>query len=258
MESSRAIRCCASKARANEVLAAAAGLPECPLHLVALLPARAGDGRDQPRRDPQGPGAGAARPRPGEAAALSARLPNQSIDNSDADLARDLRRIVREQLIAGRSDQEIIGYLTARYGDFVLLKPPVNTATWGLWFGPALVLLIGAGGIVLYVARHRRAQDAPAAPLSAEERTLLDALVARRRGAPIDPDPPAALQLTSSLPPPSARRRRPSPPPRAMAALPHRQQHQACDRQREIGRPGWRSSRPDRRGLRAAARPRLR
>src|SRR4029450_11635883 len=95
---------------------------------------------------------------------------NQSIDDSDADLARDLRRIVREQLVAGRSDQEIIGYLTARYGDFVLLKPPLEPVTWGLWFGPALVLLIGAARIVGYVARHRRAKDAPATPLSAEER----------------------------------------------------------------------------------------
>jgi cytochrome c-type biogenesis protein CcmH len=102
---------------------------------------------------------------------------NQSIDDSDADLARDLRRIVREQLVVGRSDQEIIGYLTARYGDFVLLKPPLEPATWGLWFGPALVLLIGAAGIVGYVARRRHAKDAPSAPLSPEERTRLDALL---------------------------------------------------------------------------------
>ena len=76
---------------------------------------------------------------------------NQSIDDSDADLARDLRRIVREQLVAGKSDGEIIAYVTARYGDFVLLKPPVEPATWGLWFGPALVLVIAAAGLVVYV-----------------------------------------------------------------------------------------------------------
>src|SRR5918994_5117565 len=80
---------------------------------------------------------------------------NQSIDDSDADLARDLRRIVREQLVAGRSDAEIIDYLTARYGDFVLLKPPVKPATWGLWFGPALVLVGAGAGIVLYLRRRR-------------------------------------------------------------------------------------------------------
>ena len=104
---------------------------------------------------------------------------NQSIDDSDADLARDLRRIVREQLRAGKSDAEIIAYLTARYGDFVLLKPPVKPATWGLWFGPALVLVIAAGGIAIYVRRRRRGEDAPP-PLSPEERARLERLL---RGA---------------------------------------------------------------------------
>ena len=147
-----------------------------PLHLVALslsAPALAATNPDEILKDP------ALEQR---ARALAKQLrclvcQNQSIDDSDADLARDLRRIVREQLVAGRSDQEIVGYLTARYGDFVLLKPPLEPATWGLWFGPALVLVIGAAGIVVYIARHRRGQDAPAAPLSAEERTRLDALL---------------------------------------------------------------------------------
>ena len=106
---------------------------------------------------------------------------NQSIDDSDADLARDLRRIVREQLVAGRSDGEIIDYLTARYGDFVLLKPPVKPATWGLWFGPALVLTVAAAGVVTYVARRRRSQSAPPVPLSAAERTRLEALLRGER-----------------------------------------------------------------------------
>jgi cytochrome c-type biogenesis protein CcmH len=109
---------------------------------------------------------------------------NQSIDDSDADLARDLRRIVREQLVAGRSDTQIIEYLTARYGDFVLLKPPVKPATWGLWFGPALVLAIAAAGIVVYVRRRSTAPDAPSAGLSREERRRLDALVREESGAP--------------------------------------------------------------------------
>ncbi|HLT00548.1 MAG TPA: cytochrome c-type biogenesis protein [Geminicoccaceae bacterium] len=101
---------------------------------------------------------------------------NQSIDDSDAELARDLRRIVREQLVAGRSDQEIIDYLTARYGDFVLLKPPVKPATWGLWFGPALVLALAGAGVAVYVRRRRRAEEVPP-PLSAEERKRLDGLL---------------------------------------------------------------------------------
>jgi cytochrome c-type biogenesis protein CcmH len=102
---------------------------------------------------------------------------NQSIDDSDADLARDLRRIVREQLVAGRSDAEIIGYVTARYGDFVLLKPPVSPATWGLWFGPALVLVIAAAGLVVYV-RGRSAQPDQRPPdLDPDERRRLEALL---------------------------------------------------------------------------------
>ena len=109
---------------------------------------------------------------------------NQSIDDSDADLARDLRRIVREQLVAGRSDAEVIDYLTARYGDFVLLKPPVKPATWGLWFGPALVLVIAAAGIVVYVRRRSAVPDAPTASLSREERRRLDALLREESATP--------------------------------------------------------------------------
>jgi cytochrome c-type biogenesis protein CcmH len=109
---------------------------------------------------------------------------NQSIDDSDADLARDLRRIVREQLLAGRSDEEIIDYLTARYGDFVLLKPPVKPATWGLWFGPALVLVIAAAGIGVYVRRRAAPPDAPTPELSADERRRLEALLREESPAP--------------------------------------------------------------------------
>ena len=101
---------------------------------------------------------------------------NQSIDDFDADLARDLRRIVRERLVAGDSDAQIIGFLTARYGDFVLLEPPVKPATWGLWFGPALVLLCAGAGMALYL-RRRRASEAPPAPLSAAEQRRLETLI---------------------------------------------------------------------------------
>jgi cytochrome c-type biogenesis protein CcmH len=109
---------------------------------------------------------------------------NQSIDDSDADLARDLRRVVREQLVAGRSDAEILDYLTARYGDFVLLSPPVRPATWGLWFGPVLVLAAAAGGAAVYLARRRRTQSTPAAPLSPEERRRLEALLREESATP--------------------------------------------------------------------------
>jgi cytochrome c-type biogenesis protein CcmH len=109
---------------------------------------------------------------------------NQSIDDSDADLARDLRRIVREQLVAGRSEAEIIDYLTARYGDFVLLEPPVEPATWGLWFGPPLVLLLAAAGILVYVRRRQGRPAADSPSLSAEERRRLEALLREESAAP--------------------------------------------------------------------------
>jgi cytochrome c-type biogenesis protein CcmH len=101
---------------------------------------------------------------------------NQSIDDSDADLARDLRLLVRERLVAGDSDVAIIDFLTARYGDFVLLKPPVRPATWGLWFGPLAVLLVAGAGSVLYL-RRRRSATPPEAPLSADEQARLEALL---------------------------------------------------------------------------------
>ena len=99
---------------------------------------------------------------------------NQSIDDSNADLAHDLRVLVRERLTAGDSDAQVLAYLQARYGDYVLLKPPVDPATWVLWFGPAAVLLIGGGILVL----RRRATPAVPVPLTAEEQARLDLLMA--------------------------------------------------------------------------------
>jgi len=102
---------------------------------------------------------------------------NQSIDDSDAELARDLRAIVREQLQSGATDQEILDFLTARYGDFVLLNPPVKPATWGLWFGPLALLLLAGAGIVVYL-RRRSPRDAASPPLTEQERARLEALMA--------------------------------------------------------------------------------
>ncbi|MDH3702688.1 MAG: cytochrome c-type biogenesis protein CcmH [Alphaproteobacteria bacterium] len=101
---------------------------------------------------------------------------NQSIDESDADLARDMRRLVRERLAAGDSDQEIRDYLIKRYGDFVMLRPPVKRSTWLLWFGPILVLL-GAAAVMIVYFRSRRRTSATAA-LADDERSRLDALLA--------------------------------------------------------------------------------
>lgn len=97
---------------------------------------------------------------------------NQSIDDSDAPLARDLRLLVRERLKAGDSDKQVIDFLTARYGDFVLLNPPLNAKTMLLWVLPAAVLVVG--GIVLILALRRRRNNipelaVPVSPLTAEE-----------------------------------------------------------------------------------------
>jgi cytochrome c-type biogenesis protein CcmH len=108
---------------------------------------------------------------------------NQSIDDSDAELARDLRQLVRERLVAGDSDEQIIAFLTARYGDFVLLSPPVKPATWGLWFGPLALLLVAGGGIMVYL-RRRGPREAAAPPLSAEERARLEALMSEAADRP--------------------------------------------------------------------------
>ena len=81
---------------------------------------------------------------------------NQSIDDSDATLARDLRVLVRQRLISGDTDQEVIDYLSSRYGDFVLLKPPVKSTTLFLWLGPISFLIIGLFWLILYFQRQRK------------------------------------------------------------------------------------------------------
>ncbi len=111
---------------------------------------------------------------------------NQSIDDSDADLARDLRILVRERLKAGDTDQEVLAFLVARYGDFVLLKPPVKPKTWILWFGPLAVFAVAGIGIWA-AARRKTAAPAPAEPLSTTERERLDALLSEDDSAPSGP-----------------------------------------------------------------------
>jgi len=96
---------------------------------------------------------------------------NQSIDESNADLAHDLRVLVRERLVAGDSDAQAVKYIVDRYGQFVLLKPPVEPATYVLWLSPALLVIFGAAGIIVYL-RRRRAQLEPAALSAAEEAEL--------------------------------------------------------------------------------------
>ena len=95
---------------------------------------------------------------------------NQSIDDSGADLAHDLRVIVRERLTAGDSDDQVKAYLVARYGDYVLLDPPFKATTLLLWLGPAALLLLGAGGV--YLVLRRRPAEAPPPLDDAERRRL--------------------------------------------------------------------------------------
>jgi len=101
---------------------------------------------------------------------------NQTIADSNAELAVDLRRQVREQIAAGRSDDEIIKYMTDRYGDFVLYRPPLKATTMLLWGGPVLLLLIGAFVLLRIMRERRAAPEAP--PLSAEERARAEVLLA--------------------------------------------------------------------------------
>jgi cytochrome c-type biogenesis protein CcmH len=117
----------------------------------------------------------------GRARALSKELrclvcQNESIDDSNADLAHDLRVLLRERIAGGDSDEQAMQFLVSRYGEFVLLQPPVAPATYALWFGPPTVLALGAAGALLYV-RRRRATTAEPAPLSEAERQRLTRLL---------------------------------------------------------------------------------
>jgi cytochrome c-type biogenesis protein CcmH len=115
------------------------------------------------------------------ARAISAELrclvcQNESIDESHADLAHDIRMLVRERLTAGDSDAATVQAVVNRYGDFVLLKPPVEPATYVLWFGPVALLLVGLAGTIVWL-RRRTAVGEPIPPLTDAERQRLDGLL---------------------------------------------------------------------------------
>lgn len=114
------------------------------------------------------------------ARAISAQLrcmvcQNQSIDDSNAELAKDLRVLVRERLKSGDTDEAVISYVVSRYGEFVLLNPRFEAKTLVLWGMPAILLVIGI--ITLVLAARRRGARAPGAPLSDEEQERLDRLL---------------------------------------------------------------------------------
>jgi cytochrome c-type biogenesis protein CcmH len=98
---------------------------------------------------------------------------NESIEESNADLARDLRRIIRQRVVAGESDKQVIEWMVARYGNFVRLRPPFNATTLALWGAPGVALLAGLGAAL--IAYRRR--PAPPAPLTDAERQRLTDLL---------------------------------------------------------------------------------
>ena len=106
---------------------------------------------------------------------------NQSIDESDAALARDLRKLVRQHILAGESDETVRAFLVERYGEFVLLRPAVNTHTWLLWSMPFLALF---GGTLFAIrsSRRRAVGSQDIVPLTLEERSRIDALLDHDRG----------------------------------------------------------------------------
>jgi cytochrome c-type biogenesis protein CcmH len=108
---------------------------------------------------------------------------NESLAGSRADLALDLRRQIREQINAGRSDDEILAYMTERYGDFIRYRPPLKGTTLALWVGPFLLLAAAAGGLAWYVRRRRTRVATPG--LSPDE----EARVARLLGEARDDRP---------------------------------------------------------------------
>ena len=108
---------------------------------------------------------------------------NQSIDDSNAPLAHDLRVLVRERLAAGDNDQQAVDFIVSRYGNFVLLNPPLQFDTVGLWIGPALFVLVGALGFAGYLRRRSYDEAAQPTSLTTAEQQHLEELLSDRRSA---------------------------------------------------------------------------
>lgn len=132
---------------------------------------------------------------------------NQSIDDSDAEIARDLRLLVRERLVAGGSDDEVVGYIVARYGDFVLLRPPLQPNTLALWLAPPIMAVVIATLAILYFQTYQRRRGAGSGldPLSPLDRAELDALVERIAESSGPPPPRSRFrnEIEEGLRPPS-------------------------------------------------------
>jgi cytochrome c-type biogenesis protein CcmH len=106
---------------------------------------------------------------------------NQDIDSSNAGVARDLRLLVRERLVAGDTDAEVIEFVRARYGDYVLLKPPFKPETYALWLAPAFLVLFGAGAVII-VLRSSRKRQVLNRLSDDDERLVAEILAAEKEG----------------------------------------------------------------------------
>ena len=104
---------------------------------------------------------------------------NQSIDDSDALLAKDLRMLVRKRIMSGDTNDEVIDFVVERYGDFVLLRPPFKFLTAALWTGPAIILFIGAAFIFFLLRRRKKTTENAVRPLNSDESALVQDLLAK-------------------------------------------------------------------------------
>jgi len=104
---------------------------------------------------------------------------NQSIDDSDALLAKDLRMLVRKRIMSGDTNDEVIDFVVERYGDFVLLRPPFKFLTAALWTGPAIILIIGAAFIFFLLRRRKNTTENAVTPLNSDESALVQDLLAK-------------------------------------------------------------------------------
>jgi cytochrome c-type biogenesis protein CcmH len=98
----------------------------------------------------------------------------ESIEESDADFTRDLRKVVREQIAQGKTDRQVLDFMHDRYGDFILLRPPFKPYTWALWLAPPAILVLG--GIFAFFMTRRRPTTPEAEPLTAAEKAAVEAL----------------------------------------------------------------------------------
>ena len=98
----------------------------------------------------------------------------ESIEESDADFTKDLRKLVREQVAAGKTDRQVLDYMHDRYGDFILLRPPFKPSTWLLWLAPAIFLVLG--GIFAFFMTRRRTATIEPEPLTPAEKAAVEAL----------------------------------------------------------------------------------